>query len=154
MNQCRSEDTQPSVTHYRCQLDEGHGGDHKYFAPEDEDLVRQDRDALKVENAALKDKLSEMNRRCQRAESAALVKVEDCKRQGISLGRGLANWHGSKLQRDLDAAKVENEVMLQWIEDFKAAAADGHDLGQFEKAAHPRWPELLERLRKLGRTTS
>ncbi len=46
MNQCRSEKVEPSTMHFRCQLETGHGDDHHYFVPEDEDLVRKDRDAL------------------------------------------------------------------------------------------------------------
>lgn len=103
--------------------------DEKYKVMLEEASMR-----LKTENVALKEKLSEMNRRCQRAESAALVKVEDCKRQGISLGRGLANWHGSKLQRDLDAALLQNsELRAQYEELGKANEGVLTELGKTQR---------------------
>lgn len=48
-----------------------------------------------------------LNRRCQSAESAALQSVEDCKRQGVGLGRALANWYAQQIQRQLDSAMAE-----------------------------------------------
>lgn len=53
-------------------------------------------DELLAENKNLRDKISELNRRCQRAESAALVKVEEVRKSGPSLGRALAGWAAQK----------------------------------------------------------
>lgn len=107
-------------------------------------MTEQEEMAMLAENAALKEKLSEMNRRCQQAESAALVKVEDCKRQGISLGRGLANWHGSKLQRDLDAALLQ----LSAAKECESIAREQHNLADAEcKELKRLYHELIDGIR-------
>jgi hypothetical protein len=80
-------------------------------------MTEQEELELLAENARLREKVSELNRRCQRAESAALKTVEGCKAQGVSIGRGLANWYSSKLQRERDALLK----VVKWI-------ATKHDL--------------------------
>ena len=47
--------------------------------------------------------IKRLNRRCTKAEAAAMVTVEDCKRQGVSFGRSLANWYAMKLAAEKDA---------------------------------------------------
>lgn len=42
-----------------------------------------------------------LNRRAQQAESAAAQTVEDCRRQGVSLGRGLALWAAERAEAEL-----------------------------------------------------
>lgn len=55
--------------------------------------------ALKVETIRLRQKNKELNRRAQLAESAARQNIEACKKQGISMGRALANYAFKDLQR-------------------------------------------------------
>lgn len=49
----------------------------------------------------------QLNRRCQAAESAAKVTIDDCERQGVSLGRTLANIKCDELQAKLDEANKQ-----------------------------------------------
>jgi len=61
--------------------------------------VREESAALTLaenEVALLRDTVSSLNRRCQAAESAATENVEACRREGLSLGRSLANWAATK----------------------------------------------------------
>ena len=45
---------------------------------------------LQAENDSLKKTNQSLNRRCQQAESACNTTIDDCRREGISLGRSLA----------------------------------------------------------------
>jgi len=65
-------------------------------------LVRDERDALRAEVEWLREKNRELNRRATRAESVMNVTAEDCRRQGMSLGRALAN-----VAYDSDHTKLE-----------------------------------------------
>lgn len=48
---------------------------------------------------------------------------------------------------------MKNDKRLQeletWMKEFLACCDDGYDLGQYNKRAHYKWPDLLGRLRKL-----
>lgn len=57
----------------------------------------------------LRETLTRLNRRCQEAESAACVKVEEVRKSGPSLGRALAGWAAANYQRKYDAAQKEIE---------------------------------------------
>ena len=57
---------------------------------------------LEAEVERLREKNRELNRRATRAESVMNVTAEDCRRQGMSLGRALAN-----VAYDSDHAKLE-----------------------------------------------
>ena len=57
---------------------------------------------LEAEIERLREKNRELNRRATRAESVMNVTAEDCRRQGMSLGRALAN-----VAYDSDHAKLE-----------------------------------------------
>jgi uncharacterized protein with PhoU and TrkA domain len=59
-------------------------------------------DDVALENAALREKVNELNRRCQRAESAALTKVDEVRRSGPSLGRALAGWAAERYRKALE----------------------------------------------------
>jgi hypothetical protein len=50
---------------------------------------------------------SSLNRRCQQAEAAARHNVEECRRQGVPLGRYLANWAARDYMRQLEEARTE-----------------------------------------------
>jgi len=65
-------------------------------------LTEQETMELLAENARLKEKVSELNRRCQRAESAALAKVDEIRRSGPSLGRALAGWAAERYRKALE----------------------------------------------------
>lgn len=52
---------------------------------------------------------TKLHRRLQLAESAAQVTVDQCKRQGISLARGLAGWAYTKASAERDEARAELE---------------------------------------------
>lgn len=49
--------------------------------------------------AKLKETITRLNRRCQEAESAACVKVEEVQKAGPSLGRALAGWSAGNYRR-------------------------------------------------------
>lgn len=67
--------------------------------------LREQRDAAIGEVERLRGKNSELNRRCQRAESVANENVEACKRAGQSFGRGLANYAALDYMRRLEAVE-------------------------------------------------
>jgi len=62
----------------------------------------------------LRDKNRELHRRCQAAESAMQITVDDCKRQGVSMARSLVNAAYIKLQ-------AENEQLKEELEDYHNA---------------------------------
>lgn len=66
-------------------------------------------DCLHEEVAQLRESLSRLNRRCQEAESAARIKVEEVIRAGPSLGRALSAWAAGDYKRRLDAALLQND---------------------------------------------
>ena len=55
------------------------------------EAMREDLTTLSRENAALRARVAEMHRRAQAAESAIGITIADCRREGVSLGRSLAN---------------------------------------------------------------
>lgn len=67
-------------------------------------MKRKEPTSLSEETESLKSTVERLNRRCQAAEKAALQNVEECRKKGVSLGRGLANWAGTKFRRDLEEA--------------------------------------------------
>jgi hypothetical protein len=75
--------------------------------------------------------LGQLRQRVERAESAARITIEMCRKQGISLGRGLANWA---------AQDAEERLRLYRI---KFAVSDGG----WDAGAHLR---VTDELRKLG----
>lgn len=62
---------------------------------------------LKAENTSLRETITRLNRRCQEAESAARVKVEEVRKAGPSLGRALAGWAASDYRQKYEAALKE-----------------------------------------------
>jgi hypothetical protein len=59
--------------------------------------------------AKLRETITRLNRRCQEAESAACVKVEEVQKAGPSLGRALAGWSAGNYRRKYDEAQKEIE---------------------------------------------
>ena len=70
-----------------------------------------------------------LHRRCQRAESAVKENVEECKRQGVGLGRTLANAAYKPLEE-------ENSNLVSQIETLKKEVSDLEDKNRclFEEA--------------------
>lgn len=69
-----------------------------------------------AEIAALRDTVRSLNRRCQQAESVALVTVAECERHGVSLGRSLAGFAYAMAKREVEALKADRE-RLDWLND-------------------------------------
>lgn len=65
-------------------------------------LSKQDAATLIEEIHRLRETISALNRRCQRAESAALTKVEEVRKAGPSLGRALAGWAAGRYRTALE----------------------------------------------------
>lgn len=63
--------------------------------------------ALVAEVRALRATNSRLNRRAQQAEAAAQVTIEDCKRQGVSLGRLLSAGGYAMRERERDEARAD-----------------------------------------------
>ncbi len=59
----------------------------------------------------------QLRQRVEQAEKAAKVTIEDCRRQGVSLGRGLANYGYQMAQDELAALRAEVarlEAAIRW----------------------------------------
>lgn len=74
--------------------------------------VRADENAkdvlrLQGELSEARETISRLNRRCQEAESAASIKVEDIRKQGGSFGRALAAWSAGDQRRKAEAAEAK-----------------------------------------------
>lgn len=94
----------------------------------DEKAFREQQERLMAENVALRETVTRLNRRCQEAESAANVKVEEIRKQGGSFGRALAAWSaGDQRRRAENAERLNGELRetLAWIK----ANPHGHGLG-------------------------
>lgn len=69
--------------------------------------VAEDARLLVAEVRALRATNSRLNRRAQQAEAAAQVTIEDCKRQGVSLGRLLSAGGYAMRERERDEARAD-----------------------------------------------
>ena len=67
--------------------------------------------------------IKRLNRRCTAAEGHVKTTIEDCQRQGVSVGRGLANAGYRLLQQERDAALARVERLEQILEAMDAARA-------------------------------
>lgn len=67
----------------------------------------KERNAALSEVASLRETVKRLNRRAQLAEAAALQNVEECRRQGMSLGRMLALWAHEHEQTEHKKTKAE-----------------------------------------------
>lgn len=61
----------------------------------------------------LRETITRLNRRCQEAESAARVKVEEVQKAGPSLGRALAGWAAADYRRKYEEAQKEIEKLKE-----------------------------------------
>jgi len=96
----------------------------------------------------LRVKKSELNRRCQQAEAAARHNVEECRRQGVPLGRYLANWTARDFERQLLEARAalasaeargaaaEREKVDRLIQDAEAVYVARGDIFSDPNAVH------------------
>lgn len=73
----------------------------------------------------LRSKNTELNRRCTDAEGVARDNVEQCRRQGVSLGRGLANWAASEWEREAERLQAELDAVRREVK----SAAPAPDAG-------------------------
>lgn len=75
---------------------------------------------LNCEVMQLRATVTRLNRRTQAAEKAARTTIEECRRQGVSLGRGLALWGYCELreQRDILRAALQPLADLMDAEEF------------------------------------
>lgn len=101
----------------------------------------QERDAAQAVAASLRRTNTGLNRRCQRAESAALQNVEECRRQGISLGRSLANFGYSRAERraeelssELQAARDQLRRKGEEVSDLEGRLRSALDLAETMQA--------------------
>ena len=106
-----------------CEVDRG-------FISVDLDLesvaaLREERDRLAAEVERLRSKNTELNRRCTDAEGAARDNVEQCRRQGVSLGRGLANWAACEYEREVERLKAALDAVRREVK----SAAPAPDAG-------------------------
>lgn len=102
---------------------EGVGGSIAYVQPlwDDAEFISAAREDIPRLLEAL-DEARETNRRLNRrvtqAEAQVMTTVEDCRRQGMSLGRGLANAACARLEEERDAARAKvarvREVLTGW----------------------------------------
>lgn len=75
---------------------------------------------LKAENQRLKDTNRRLNRRCQRAESAANATIVKAEQAGASLGRCLLRYAYSKTQKDNQKLKQENRRLRDALEEIQS----------------------------------
>jgi hypothetical protein len=113
--------------------------------------------------AKLRETITRLNRRCQEAESAACVKVEEVRKAGPSLGRALAGWAAADYRRKYEEAQKEIESLKKktQAESFLEAAKfletmpSWTDPGEFTKGWDAAVGALKERAEflKEGATT-
>lgn len=78
--------------------------------------LRADVERLEKERDAARATITELNRRCQAAESAARQTADDCRRKGVSFGRGLANWAWADERRKQEALRADMERLTTELE--------------------------------------
>lgn len=75
-----------------------------------------------------------LNLRAQKAESAALTKLEEVQRAGPSLGRGLANWAASDYKRKYEDTLLQNSALRKVVDALDVALMAGVSLSAAHKA--------------------
>lgn len=114
-----------------------------YDAQVENEELQLDIEELQGQVAELQDKNSKLHRRCQRAESAANLKIEEIKRKGGSFGRALAEWgymQESEKNKELRAKVEELQKESAQFQRMNDEAQDGFNRLKKENA------ELLENL--------
>lgn len=76
-------------------------------------------ECLSAEIVTLKETNTRLNRRCQEAERAANVKVEEIRKQGGSLGRALATWSAGDLRRRLEETELQVEDLQKQVQGYR-----------------------------------
>ncbi len=71
--------------------------------------------AAETQVAELRETVTRLNRRCQEAERAANVKVEDIRKQGGSFGRALAAWSAGDQRRRADIAEQQLKELIRLV---------------------------------------
>lgn len=97
-------------------------------------------EALLRERGALRQRVSQ-------AERAMQTTIEDCKRQGVSFGRLMANYAAGMFERERDAARAEVERLREALSGLEAAcearASATPSVAYDVMAAHGMEPALL-----------
>lgn len=101
------------------------------------DHERGVREDAETEVLRLRDKVRELNRRAQAAESAVGITIEDCRRQGVSLGRALANAGYAKL------AAENADLRAQLAARDEGGEREGGDAGKAAALYAKLYHELL-----------
>lgn len=80
------------------------------------------------EVAALEKELKASRKREQAARKAAKTTIADCRRQGISMGRSLANWAAQNYMEEAQAAEAELERYRALVEGLAHDLVNINDL--------------------------
>ena len=88
--------------------------------------------------ADLEEQRNAMHRRAQAAEAGVGVTVEDCRRQGVSLGRTLANAGYRSIEEERDRLAQHAEALAQTLEEaverhMVAATFMSHELDDYRR---------------------
>ena len=95
------------------------------------DYPYEDIQKFKDDIKRLTEDKQELHRRCQKAEAANQVTIDDCKRQGVSIGRSLANAGYLKLESEIKRLEKENgQLKLDLIEQIGLCDKCGERTGQ------------------------
>lgn len=87
--------------------------------------ARTDVLALVDEVERMRAKNTELNRRATKAEGQVSTTIEDCRRQGVSVGRRLANVGYNIVRDELDETLAREERLLEAIRDLWELAEGG-----------------------------
>lgn len=116
-------------------------------------------ECLSAEIVSLKETNTRLNRRCQEAERAANVKVEEIRKQGGSLGRALATWSAGDLRRRLEETELQKQDLRKALGalakkvravnkdiEYLFVFAANHSLGQYKGAQYDGEIDIAEKL--------
>lgn len=91
--------------------------------------VRSERDAAVRERG-------ELRQRVQVAEKMARVTIDECRRQGVSLGRSLANYAATEAKQENDTLRAERDAAVRAAAAWKRSAKLNKELWSDEKEVH------------------
>lgn len=111
-------------------------------------LLRERAEAAEAELAAARETIQRLNRRAQQAEAVADENVEACRRAGVSLGRGLANYAATRATEQLAAAQQREQQTAERVSALTGALEAVEDVTRAAITWAPPGPkaDLLARL--------